>query len=252
MPDDVKPVKTETSLRTACQPFWTPMFGPPPYPMVRAEMLMVEFEADRAEIERITPAPFEPAPHNRLIAFIADNFQPPITMEFHEAAILQPVRFGGREALTIPYIWVSNDTAMIAGRDLYGMSKMLCDHEKLQKVGNEVSGKAHRYGNLLYELSMATHAHCPPTESPLIPEFAFLRHIPSPDPERPALQQLVWASLTDFQCEMCLRGRGWMRVGNPMNSAIDRLAPKAVTGAWYGTFSWVLGDGKILHEQHVW
>lgn len=241
-----------SETRTACQPFWMPAFGPPPYPMVCAELLMVEFEADRAEIERITPPPFEPEEHNRLVAFVGDNMQLPITMGFHEAAILQRVRYQGREAITIPYIWVSNDVAMIAGRDLYGMPKMLCDPDTLQKTGSEIVGRASRAGNLLYEVAMTMQAIADPSEAPIIPDFAFVRHIPSPDPEVPALRQLIWATLTDFRCEVCLSGRGHLRIGNPMSSGLDRLAPRAVTGAWYGKFSWVLHHGKILHEEKVW
>ncbi len=252
MPDDLSARIERPSLRAVTQPFWQPAFGPPPYQMICAELLMVEFEADRAEIERITPPQFEPADHNRLVAFIGDNFQPPVTMEFHEAAILQPVKFQGRDALTIPYIWVSNDTAMIGGRDIYGMPKMLCDDERLQKVGSEITGTAHRYGNKLFELSMAAMNHCPPEEAPMKPDLVFLRHIPSPDPKRPAIQQVVWTTLSDFGCEICMNGKGWMDVGNPMNSGIDRLAPKSVTNAWYGKFSWVLGEGEILDEREVW
>lgn len=242
----------DTGTRTVCQPVWTPTFGPPPYPMVCAELLMVEFEADRAEIERITPAPFEPAPHNRLVAFVGDNMQLPITMGFHEAAILQRVFYQGREAITIPYIWVSNDVAMVAGRDLYGMPKMLCDADSLQKSGSEIVGRASRAGNLLYELSMTMQAIAGPTDAPIIPDFAFVRHIPSPDPDVPAWRQLIWTTLTDFKCDICLSGRGFIRLGNPMSSGLDRLAPRAVTGAWYGKFSWVLGDAKILYEDRVW
>ena len=43
-------------------PTWSPPFGTPPFPMLSAELLMVEFEADREEIERITPALLEHSP----------------------------------------------------------------------------------------------------------------------------------------------------------------------------------------------
>ena len=240
------------STRTLCQPFWMPAFGPPPYPMVSAEMLMVEFEADAAEIARITPPPFEPAPHNRLVAFVANNMQLPITTSFHEAAILQRVFYQGREAITIPYIWVSNDTALIAGRDLYGMPKMLCDADTLHKSASEIVGRVSRAGTMMYELGFTMQALADGSAAPIIPDFAFVRHIPSPDPKVPALRQLIWAKLTDFKCELCLTGRGHIRLGNPMSSGLDRLAPGKVTGAWYGKFSWVLDAAEILFEDRVW
>ena len=48
-----------SNQRAQIMPVWSPPFGTPPFPMLSAELLMVQFEADRAEIERITPTPLE-------------------------------------------------------------------------------------------------------------------------------------------------------------------------------------------------
>ena len=109
--------------------------------MLSAELLMVQFEADRAEIERITPAPLVPAGHNRLTAFVGQCSQLSHSLAYHEVAILQEVTYEGRTALTVPYIWTSTDTALLAGRELYGMPKLLCDDEPLHKSANEVVGR---------------------------------------------------------------------------------------------------------------
>src|SRR6056297_2542670 len=115
-------------------PLHSPPFGAGPFPMLSAELPMVEFEAAREEIERITPAPFEPARQNRLVAFIGDCSQLPHSLHYHECAILQTVTYEGREAITIPYIWTSTDTALLAGRELYGMPKMLRSEEHTSEL----------------------------------------------------------------------------------------------------------------------
>ncbi|MBI3949849.1 MAG: acetoacetate decarboxylase family protein [Acidobacteria bacterium] len=228
-------------------------FGPPPYPMVNCKMLMVEFETDRNEIERLTPKPLEPVQGNKLYAFIADNSQPPASMQFHEAAILQQVIYEGRQAVTVPYIWTSNDTAMLAGREVYGMAKLICDPDPPVRIeANEVFGEARRFGQTMYKLNMVIERAAEVHELPFGTSWVFARKIPSPDPERPGLKQVVWIELTDFVKKELWGGRGWAGFQYPSSSGIDRIKPVTVTNAWYGQFSWVLGWGKILKEEEVW
>ena len=232
-------------------PTWSPPFGPPPYPMICAELLMVEYETDRAEIERITPAPFEPAPHNRLVAFIGDNTQLSHSLAYHEAAILQEVRYRGKTAITVPYIWTSTDTALIAGREIYGMPKLLCDDGTLKRYANEVSGSLVRGGRTMMEASIAIDRAGAAADLPFGADWAFVRHIPSPDPGWPAIRQLVWVVLQDFHMHECWRGRGWLDMRDPSSSGLARIKPDRVTRAWYGKFSWTLGWAKILQEEKL-
>jgi len=219
--------------------------------MLSADLLLVQFEADRAEIERITPAPLEPASHNRLTAFVGQCSQLSHSLAYHEVAILQEVTYEGRAALTIPYIWTSTDTALLAGRELYGMPKLLCDDEPLHKAANEVVGCLHRSGTLMLELSMVIDDEADPALLPLRSQFAMVRHIPSPDPDWPALRQLIWVELEDFVVQECWQGRGHVRIVTPLSSGLDRLAPTAGVGAWYGKFSWRLPGAKILWEEKL-
>jgi acetoacetate decarboxylase len=237
--------------RATVMPVWSPPFGTPPFPMLSAELLMVQFEADRAEIERITPAPLQPAEHNRLTAFVGECSQLSHSLRYHEVAILQEVSHEGRPAITIPYIWTSTDTALVAGRDLYGMPKLLCDDDQLHKHANEVTGRLHRGGTAMMELSMVIDGEADPATIPILPSFAMVRHIPSPDPDYPALRQLIWLELQEFALHQAWAGRGHVRMLNPLSSGLGRLAPGKITGAWYGTFSWQLPFAKILWEDRV-
>jgi acetoacetate decarboxylase len=237
-----------TATRGALMPLWSPPFGPAPYPMLKAELLMVEFEADSAEIDRITPAPLKRAPHNRLSAFVGRCSQLTHSLSYHEVAIIQPVEHDGRQGVTVPYIWTSTDTAMLAGRELYGMPKMICDDDVIRKHGNELAGYLRRGGDLMLELSMCIDREGDPATLPFGAEFTFVRHFPSPDPEWPATRQLVWISLTDFKVHSCWQGRGHVRIHHPFSSGLAGLNPGRVTGAWYGEYSWMLPSAKVLKE----
>ena len=239
-------------LADRCSPAWSPPFGGPPYQMIFAELAMVEFETDRAEIERITPPMLEPAEHNRLVAFVGHNSQLSHSLDYHEVAILQPVSYQGRSGVTIPYIWTSTDTALIAGRDLYGMPKMICDDERLHKWTNEVTGHLHRDGERMLSLNVSLEGPAGIETLPFGADFICVRHIPSPDPDWPALRQLIWVTLEDFKMEFCWTGRGHLDIGMTGSSGLGRLKPEAVTGAWYGRFSWTLNKAKVLQEDKLY
>jgi acetoacetate decarboxylase len=216
--------------------------------MLKAELLLVEFEADPEEIRRITPAPLKPARHNRLVAFVGRCSQPSHSLSYHEVAIVQSVEYEGRTGVTTPYIWTSTDTAMLAGRELYAMPKMLCDEDSIHKSGNELVGRLRRNGHLMLELSMAIDGEASLASLPFGAEFAFVRHIPSPDPDWPAIKQLLWISLADFRMHWCWKGPGHVAIHHSFSSGLGRLRPGAVTGAWFGEFSWVLPGAKVLKE----
>ena len=234
--------------RGRLMPVWSPPFGRPPYPMLSAELLLVEFETDADEIRRITPAPLRPAAHPRVTAFVGRCAQLTHSLSYHEVAIIQPVQHEGRHAVTVPYIWTSTDTALLAGRELYGMPKMICDDDGLRKHGNEVAGYLRRNGNLMLELSMAIEGEATLDSLPFGPTFTFVRHVPSPDPDWPDLKQLLWIELADFRLHWCWRGSGFVRFHHTFSSGLAALAPRRVTGAWYGRFSWTLPWAKVLKE----
>jgi acetoacetate decarboxylase len=234
--------------RGLLMPVWSTPFGTAPYPMLKAELLLVEFEVDPVELRRITPAPLEPASHNRVSAFVGRCSQLSHSLSYHEVAIVQPVSHQGRAAVTVPYIWTSTDTALLAGREIYGMPKMLCDDDSIRKSGNELAGYLRRNGNLMLELSMVLDRPAGIETLPFGPEFTFVRHVPSPDPDWPDLKQLLWISLQQFRMHWCWSGRGHVRMHHPFSSGLGRLEPGAVTGAWYGEFSWILPWAKVLKE----
>lgn len=239
---------TKSKASGDLMPVWSPPFGKPPFPMLKAELLMVEFETDQEEINRITPAPLQPAGHNRLTAFVGDCSQLSHSLGYHEVAIIQPVEHDGKQAVTVPYIWTSTDTALLAGRELYGMPKLLCDHDTLRKASNEVTGYLHRNGTEMMSLSMVIDGEGDPATLPFGANFTFVRHIPSPDPARPDRKQLVWIELEDCNVVELWQGRGHAEFHHPLSSGLDRIKPAQVTHAWYGTFTWTLPWAKVLDE----
>lgn len=233
-------------------PTFSPSYFPPPWPMQKFEALMVEFEANPEEISRITVPPLERASHNRLTTIITDNRQMTHDLHYHEAFIMQDVSYEGEDYVTTPYLWVSTDTAMNTGRELYGMPKLLCDDTPLEIHSNEVFGTVSKYGHTMMEANIVIDRKLeePPHIFSGVP-FIFVRLVPSPDPDYPALKQIVKCVTSNFEMKECWGGKGWLNFHYPSSSSIDKLNPINVLGAWYGSFTFVLEWGKILKEERV-
>lgn len=244
---------TENKRDIALMPVWNSPVGPGPYPMERAEMMIIECEADIDELSRITPQFCEPSGHNRIKIFFANNSQPPTSMGFYEVGLIQEVKYQGELVQTIPYIWVSDDLALLGGRELFGMSKLLMDDNGLQTYANQVFGRLSRGGVTMAEGSMVLDHIAGPDEAPYagLPSV-FERHIQNPNPEKPSLRQLIKIQISDREVIGNLWvGRGHFEMHHPLNSGLGKLKMSPTERAWYGVFKWNLPYGDIVEEREV-
>jgi len=240
----------DESRTQVVMPVWSPPLGEGPHPMERAEMMLVECRADPDELRRITPSLCEPADASTVLVFFANNRQPPNSLRFTECGIIQQVSWQGAPARTMPYLWVSDDMAMLGGRELFGMPKLLMDDLPLQIHANQLFGRLARYGVTMLEASMVLERAVAKEQLPL-PDLpsVYERHIPNPDPGEASRRELIRLSVTDREwAGPCWTGRGHVEVHHPLSSGLDRLQLRATGRAWYATFRWVLPHGEIVAE----
>ncbi len=239
--------------RGALMPYWNAPIGPAPYPMERAEMMIIECAADADELARITPSFCEPGPGSTVKVFFANNSQPPTSLRFYEIGVIQEVIYEGEAVQTIPYIWVSDDLAMLGGREYFGMTKLLMDDNGLQIHANQVFGRLSRSGVTMAEGSMVLHREAQPEELPFKGlASVYERHIPHPNPDKPSLRQLIKLHVTDRAIDgRCWMGQGYIETRHPLNSGLARLGLQATEQAWYGVYNWNLPNGEIVAEKEV-
>lgn len=229
-------------------PTWSPPYGPGPYYMERFHAVIVELEIPREEILFMTPAPLTPVEGGRIYAIITNGSQPPHSLHYHEALICHEVEFAGKRGMHIPYIWTSTDTATFAGREIYGMPKLVCDDGRIQIDANEVYGKLEKYGRTMMEVAVITDQKGGIEDLPPLSRWIMVRHIPSPDPKVPARRQVVFTETTDFKLDFAWKGRGWARMGYPGTSSIHRIPTDKVKSGLYANFTFTLSDAEILED----
>ena len=234
-------------------PVWSNPLGQGPHPMERAEMLTIECMADIDELRRITPSMCEPSDNNIITVFFTHNCQPPNSLGFSEVGLIQEVLYKGKPARTIPYIWVSDDMALLGGRDLFGMPKLMMDDNPPRVNANQVFGKLARNDVTMMEGSMVIDRRAAEGEfhSAEIPTV-FERHIPNPNPAKPSLKQLIMLEVQNRRSlgEIWV-GHGHIEVRHPLHSRLDLLGLKSTGRAWFGEYAWDLPCGDIVEEVRV-
>jgi len=136
--------------------------------------------------------------------------------EYYEALLVIQVKdFNGNMGYYIPYIYVTNDAALAAGREVVGAPKKLA-HIDLQKEYNTITGVLERpKGKRLLTVTMFPNARAEgplidailPRETPLLS----LRVIPSLKGGKPEIAQLIsWAAVIDFHKDTQGRQKLWV------------------------------------------
>lgn len=104
------------------------------------------FAPDPATLARILPPGFEPRDSMGLITMLTYPWGDNVRIHpFNEAVVLVPVTCEGVEANYVPYIYVTTDEALIAGREAAGWPKKLADIT-WERDGDRFSGAVTRWG----------------------------------------------------------------------------------------------------------
>jgi len=120
-----------------------------------AEMAMVFFRTDLDAIKRIIPKPLKPLAEPLAMAFIAKYPKTNFGSVYNEAALSLVVEYQGESGgycLTMP---VTEDMALIGGREIFGFPKKIADEISLERTKNGVKGRYVRRGIELMNLSMS-------------------------------------------------------------------------------------------------
>ncbi len=229
-------------------PWTAPAYGPPPFDMTHCRQVLVQFEADPTQVARLIPPPFEVPERPFACAFVGDMRQVPGPGRYHEGALLLGVKFGDRTSTYAPFLWTSSDEALLVGRELYGMAKMLCEPEVLVEDGNEIVGTIRRRTGPLLRVAFTYGRRGNPVDLPTTPNRLCLRTIPSPDPRVPGLRQVVFTTLERYALHEIWEGRGHVEFFGSAHADLHRLVPRRIVNAWYLESSWTLPGGTILSD----
>ena len=233
-------------------PLLCPPYNRPPYPVEDAKLVIVRFKADPAAIAKLVPQPLEPVGDGIVTAFIGDIWQIAGPGEYHEGGVSVGVRYKGVTGSYMPFLLTSTDDALLVGREVFGMPKLMCDEGRIWVDGNARRANLVRRGDEILNLSVNLETRVEEGEKLLPVHRFFVKKIASPDPEWPSLRQLVYQKLTGHKAKCAYAGRGWAKVSGSTAIDLTSIAPAGVISAAYVEASWDVPASKVLLEEKVY
>lgn len=252
-------------------PFDAPLFGasfPPSTPGTEYEIEYEDCEAVTAvfststEVRDLLPEGVEPLSDPPTAGVILAHYPFSTVGPYHEfISVVQVADARGEMAYYIPYIYVTNDAALAAGRELAGAPKKLATIDLVHE-GDQVRGTLERpEGRRLFEVSAKPEERAGgglfdtlfPPETTLLS----VRHLP-PIEGGDGLTQLVrWYADMDFHSDGDGNRKAWTgptQVSYGDHSAIDpvdRLPVREFLMGAYMKFDMRLGVTEVQREWQL-
>jgi acetoacetate decarboxylase len=117
-----------------------------------AEMLTVFWETKPEIIARLLPPPLKPAPYPLAYTFVASYPRTNFDVVYMETALFIRAIFNGEEGGYCLAMPVTNDMALIYGREIFGFPKKIADIH-YRKKGDTVAGWTKRRGKRFMKIS---------------------------------------------------------------------------------------------------
>lgn len=226
-------------------PIIAPLYVEPPIYWVGARVQLVVYETELERIQAVIPEPLEPI-DNKVIAWVSDL---PLGTQGPggEACLYVRVRFGNYEGTYEPFLYVSHEIPLCAGREIWGYCKKLANIS-LTWDKEIIRGEVERRGTKI--ITLLTTADYPASldEVPLGPVFS-LKYIPGAAKDEPPIRQLVYtkAELTARPGHF-FKGMGSVAFERSEIDPTYLLEPTKVIAGYYGICDMVLPHGEIVYR----
>jgi acetoacetate decarboxylase len=226
-------------------PATAPSFAAPPLACTNVETLTVSYETDVEAALDVLPSVLElaePATATLGIFHIGQG----ALGSYHEANLFIDARFEGNPCRYAVTMLVTNDGAMLFGREALGIPKKLA-HIELERRPEGVFGFAERpVGHRLISVGVALEECVEPAPTEGVPAAA-LRIIP--EPEGKGTDASIELLSTHSRWDLKQQWRGSGSISFPETSCIDEwsmLPVRRITGAAFTVFDIVMPRAKLL------
>jgi len=225
-------------------PWSAPAFTKPPHRWQGVRIAAMPFTPQPGAVERILPPGMERADGPGMITLISyprSEFHP-----YNELVVLVPVRVDGRAGNYVPYIYVTTDEALIAGREIAGFPKKIAQIE-WARDGGRIRGSVTRWGTTLLTLDGTVQGLLPqaagPSPSAGAPTFNY-KLIPGPAGEIEVEEiTLVQLDVAPHEQEI---GQASLRCGRSDDDPVADLVPDIVGPMMVMTCDVTIPRGEVV------
>jgi acetoacetate decarboxylase len=117
-------------------------------------MAMVSFRTQLDIVKKVLPPPLEPAPMSTGLVYISEFHSTNFGTTYNEAALYLAAQYGGEVGKYCVSMPVTDDMALIWGREIYGYPKKIAETIHVLREGNTVTGVCIRKGIPIIEIEI--------------------------------------------------------------------------------------------------
>ena len=217
------------------------------YVLGDATMVIAVFRTKEDVIRKVLPPPLEPGPIPTGTAYVAEFHRTNFGVTYNEAALFLSAQykgFTGNYCLAMP---VTNDIAMIGGREVYGFPKKIADEIHVKRKGDIATGVCIRRGIQIIELKVDIVEHYGDSMEPT-PNFVFKAF---PSLENPGIEGKVRLvkQINDIDWGPVETGEGEIKLVESKYDPLYEIPIEEVLAAFYTEGTEIrMNFGEVLTE----
>jgi acetoacetate decarboxylase len=238
--------------------------APPPW-HYSGEIIAVDFTASVEAVAALLPPGMQPAPDGAASVVFADwssasdhderVLADPGIGQYHEAYVVLHAIRGDKKVGRVPFIWVDSELSLLRGQ-IQGFPKKLGQIAMTKPVALGRGGVRKEAG-ATFTAHATSHGRRVVTASVKIegaterlPKAATLplvhtRLYPAVDRPEPAVHELQFGAIANFECGPIHTGPGRLELGATEYEEIEALAPRSVGAGYVFSMAFSVVGGKV-------
>lgn len=229
-------------------PVDAPAYGPQPTIYKNVVFNYVYYLTDPAKIAPLLPEPFTPGDDGLCVAFAIDVPFSSCYGPFQEMGLVVQAKWKGENCFYQPALYLNNDSAIAAGREIYGSPKKYAQMNFSNNQCETFSASATRGGVEFLKITTKILGTGENSDFPSIFPYYNLKMIPSIEGPWPEVKQITSCCSTDVETHSLFRCAGTVQLTPCCTSGIWTLQPKEILGASRACRSYVDGWGTIAYD----
>jgi acetoacetate decarboxylase len=228
-------------------PVDSPAYGPLPTIYRGVSFNYVYFTTDPGNIETLLPQPLKPCEEGLCAAF---SIKVPFSSSygaFNEMGVVVQAVFNGKKVFYLPALFLDNDSAIAAGREIYGSPKKYAQIELTENAGI-FTGTCKRNGAELIRIDTKITGPLIDGDLPDIFPVYNLKMIPSITGSGPAIKQLTSTGVFNSKLYDPYLCSGTVQFNVSSVSGIHVLKPQKMIGASQYVMDYDQGYGEIVYD----
>jgi acetoacetate decarboxylase len=238
--------------------------APPPW-HYSGEIIAVDFNAPVDAVAALLPEGMTPAPDGAASVVFADwcsasdnderVLADPGVGQYHEAYVVLHAIRGDKKVGRVPFIWVDSELSLLRGQ-IQGFPKKLGQIAMTRPVelgkggvrkapGSRFAAHATSHGRRVLSASVVIEGAADRLPRAATLPLVHTRVFPAIDRPEPAVHELQFGSIADFQCGTIHTGPGTLALGATEYEELEPLGPVGVGAGYVFSMAFSVLGGKV-------